>query len=60
MTTEQKLKFADYILNWLKEEDLFEEGRTCIDLEQVEETCMAGTTICEGLVEAELIDGIGC
>lgn len=60
MTTEQKLKFADYILNWLKEENLFEEGRTCIDLEQVEETCMAGSTICEALAEAKVIDGIGC
>lgn len=60
MTEEQKLKFANHILDWLKEENLLEEGDTCIDLEQVEETCMAGSTICEALVIACVIEGIGC
>lgn len=60
MTTEQKLKFADYILNWLTEEKLLREDSTSIDQEQLEETCMAGSTICEALVEAEIINGVGC
>lgn len=59
MTNEQKLKFANYILNWLKEEALFEEGRTCIDLEQVKEICMGGFTICQALVESEIREDIG-
>ena len=56
---EQKLKFANYILSWLKEEELLEEGDNCIDSEQVEETCMAGSTICQALVEAGIIKEIG-
>lgn len=59
MTQEQKLKFADYILNWLKEEKLLKEDSTSIDQEQLEETCMAGSTICEALVEAEIINDVG-
>lgn len=60
ITNEQKLKFADYILNWIKEEELFYEGEdTVIDEEQLEETCMAGATICEALVEAGIAEGIG-
>ena len=59
-TTEQKLKFADYILNWLKEKGLLKEGQSSIDLERVEESCMAATTICEGLVEVEIVKDIGC
>ena len=60
MTDEQKIKFADYILNWLKKEKLLEEGSNSIDEEQLEETCMAGSTICEALVESGVIDEIGC
>lgn len=60
MTKEQKLKFADYILNWLKKEKLLEEGDTCIDEERLEETCMAGSTICEALVIAGIVEGIAC
>lgn len=60
MTTKQKLKFADYILNWLTEEELLEEGSDSIDQEQLEETCMAGSTICQALVESGVIDEIGC
>lgn len=46
MTEEQKIKFADYIFNWLTEEKLLKEDSTSIDQEQLEETCMAGSTIC--------------
>lgn len=60
MTNEQKLKFANYILNWLKKEKLLKKGSNSIDQEQLEETCMAGATICEALVEAGIISGIGC
>lgn len=60
MTTEQKLKFADYILNWLKEEDLLKDGQSFIDLECVADTCRADTTICEALVEAEIVNEIEC
>lgn len=60
MTTEQKLKFADYIINWLKKEKLLKDGNEFIDEEQLEETCMAGATICEALVEAKIINSIGC
>lgn len=60
MTTEQKLKFADYILNWLKEEELLEDGDEAIDEEQLEETCMAGAVICKALVVAKIIEGIEC
>lgn len=59
MTKEQKIKFANYILNWLKEEELIEDNSSCIDQEQLEETCMAGTTICEALVEAGIVSEIG-
>lgn len=59
ITKEQKLKFADHILNWLKEEELIKDNSSCIDQEQLEETCMAGTTICEALVEAKIIKDIG-
>lgn len=60
ITNEQKLKFADHILNWLKEKELFYEGEdTAIDEEQLEETCMAGYTICEALVEAGIAEEIG-
>lgn len=60
ITNEQKLKFADYILNWLKEEELFyEEEDTVFDEKQWEETCMAGFTICEALVEAGITEEIG-
>ena len=59
MTTEQKLTFANHILDWLKEKGLFKEGDTCIDLERVEETCLAGWTICEALVKAGVIDEVG-
>lgn len=59
MTQEQKLKFANYILNWLTEEKLLREDSTSIDQEQLEETCMAGSTICEALVEAEIINDVG-
>lgn len=56
----QKLKFADYIFNWLKEKELFyEEEDTVIDEEQLEETCIAGYTICEALVEAGIAEEIG-
>lgn len=60
MTTEQKLKFANHIIDWLKEEGLLKDGDESIDEEQLEETCMAGATICEALVEAGIINGIGC
>lgn len=60
MTDKQKIKFADYILNWLIEEKLLEEGSNFIDQEQLEETCMAGSTICEALVEAGFVKEIGC
>lgn len=60
MTEEQKIKFADYILNWLTEEKLLKEDSTFIDQEQLEETCMAGSTICQALVESGVIDEIGC
>lgn len=60
MTDEQKIKFADYILNWLKDEGLLKKGYESIDEEQLEETCMAGATICEALVEAGIVEGIGC
>lgn len=60
MTNEQKLKFANYILNWLKEENLLKKGQSFIDLEQVEDNCMTATTICKGLVEAEIINEIEC
>ena len=46
MTDEQKIKFADYILNWLTEENLLKKDSTSIDQEKLEETCMAGSTIC--------------
>jgi len=59
MTEEQKIKFADYIINWLKEEELIKDNSNCIDQEQLEETCMAETTICEALVEAGIISEIG-
>ena len=59
ITKEQKLEFANYIINWLKEEELIEDNSSCIDQEQLEETCMAGTTICEALVEAGIISEIG-
>lgn len=60
ITNEQKLKFANYILNWLNEDGLFYEDKdTVIDEEQLEETCMAGATICEALVEAGIVEGIG-
>lgn len=59
ITNEQKLKFADYILNWLKEEELLKDGNYSIDEEQLEGTCMAGTIICEALVEAGIAEGIG-
>ncbi len=59
MIDEQKIKFADYILNWLKEEKLLKEDSTSIDQEQLEETCMASATICEALVESGVIDEIG-
>lgn len=59
MTDEQKIKFADYIINWLKEEELLEEGSNSIDQEQLEETCMAGSTICQALVESGVINEIG-
>ena len=59
ITDKQKIEFADYILNWLKKEDLFKEGDTCIDQERLEETCMAGSTICQALVESDVIDDIG-
>lgn len=58
MTDKQKIEFADYILNWLKKEGLLEDG-DFIDGERVEETCMAGSTICEALVEAKIIKEIG-
>lgn len=60
MTQEQKLKFADYILNRLKEEELLKDGNDSIDEEQLEETCMAGSTICHALLVAGIIEGIGC
>lgn len=60
MIQEQKLKFADYIFNWLTEEKLLREDSNFIDQEQLEETCMAGSTICEALVEAGIIKEIGC
>lgn len=60
ITNEQKLKFADHILNWLKEKELFyEEKDTVIDEEELEETCMVGYTVCEALVEAGIAEGIG-
>lgn len=59
MTKEQKIKFANYIINWLKEEELIEDNSDCIDQEQLEETCMAGTTICKALVEAGIVEEIG-
>lgn len=60
MTDEQKIKFADYILNWLKEEELFKDGDESIDQEQLEETCMAGSIICQALVESGVVNSIGC
>lgn len=59
MTEEQKLKFANYILDWLKKEKFLKGNSKFIDLEQVEETCMASTIICEALAEAKLINEIG-
>lgn len=60
ITNEQKLKFADYILNWIKEEELFYEGEDIvINEERLEETRMAGATICEALVEAGIAEVIG-
>jgi hypothetical protein len=59
ITDEQKIKFADYILNWLTKEKLLREDSTSIDQEQLEETCMAGYTICQALVESDVIDDIG-
>lgn len=59
ITEKQKIKFADYIFNWLKEEKLLKDGNDSIDGEQLEETCMAGSTICEALVEAGIIKEIG-
>lgn len=60
MTKEQKLKFANYILDWLKEEKLLKDRNNSIDEEKLEETCMAGATICEALVESGIIKEIGC
>lgn len=60
ITNEQKLKFADYVLNWLKEEELLLDGDESIDEEQLEETCMAGATICHALLVAGVIEGIRC
>lgn len=60
MTDEQKIKFADYILNWLKKEKLLKEGSNYIDQEQLEETCMAGSIICQAIVESGVISEIGC
>lgn len=59
ITKEQKLKFANYIIDWLKEEELFEDGDESIDQEQLEETCMACSTICQALVESGIVNGIG-
>lgn len=58
ITKEQKLKFANYIIDWLKEEELFEDGDESIDQEQLEETCMAGSIICQALVEAGIVKEI--
>lgn len=60
ITNEQKLKFADHILNWLKEEELLKDGDDFIDEEQLEETCMAGSIICQALVESGVVNSIGC
>lgn len=59
ITEKQKIKFADYILDWLKEKKLLKNGKDYIDGEQLEETCMAGATICEALVESGIIKEIG-
>ena len=59
ITDKQKLEFADSIISKLENNNLLSDEHDSIDEEQLEETCMSASWICDALVEAGIVSSVG-